>query len=122
MKYYFFWRGEGENKKPCCRSNVVNNEESDFLSNVLSDDGGIGYKSKDNIDWINEGLCGIKKVQLQEIEFFDWGRECWGAEIRKKSTKIYFLLDEDYFAEVDTNEFYDALLEWRNFILSDSDI
>ena len=122
MRYYFFWKGEGEDKEPCCESSTINDHGNDFLGNVLSDDGGMGYKNDKNINWINKGLHGIKKVQLQEIEFFDWGREYWGAEIRKKITKIYSLLDEDYFAEVDTNEFYDALLEWRNFILSDSDV
>lgn len=56
-----------------------------------------------------------------KVDFADWSRDTWGAELTKKYVKIYSLHDENYFELLNIDSFEMALLAWLNFIQLNAD-
>lgn len=70
----------------------------------------------DTVPWLDEGVERIRSVKDSKINFSDWSRDAWGAELTKDQVKIYSLYDEDYFELLNVDSFERALLAWLNFI------
>ena len=115
MSIKFYWRGDGENKRPYCEPITKNNKKADFLSCLLSDDGGLGIKY--NIDWTNEVLNSIGLMKKDGNKYFDISKECWGVELKGSVAKVYFTYDEDEFVLLKTNEIETAVISWQKFLL-----
>jgi len=116
MKIYFSWENTEESLTPSCRSSVVNKDDVDLLSCILMDDGGQHYLQ--TTSWLDEGLNRVVSIKNKEINFSDWSRETWGAELTREEVKIYSLYDEDYFQILRLDEFEKALKSWRDFLVS----
>ena len=116
MKLYLFWERSTNGLSPSCTSNMVNSDGVSPLTCLLTDDG--GQKFFDTLPWLNEGLNRIKSIKEAKLNFVDWSRNAWGAELTRANAKIYSLHDEEYFEILDLDSFEIALLTWRNFIQS----
>ena len=120
MKIYLSWESDGECLRPTCHSSVLNDDGISLLECILMDDGGLGYSR--SIPWLEEGLDRIRLIRNGEIHFSDWSRETWGAELRVGKVKIYSLYDESYFQILSLEEFENALLAWKDFVQSNSEV
>ena len=84
------------------------------------DDGGLSYN--DTIPWVEEGIKRINSVLTSECVSFDWDRERWGAEFTIENAQIYSLLDDSYFQILTTQQLKNALVEWKLFLESTTNI
>jgi hypothetical protein len=114
MKLHLFWEKSIGGLSPSCNSDVVNNDGISPLACLLTDDG--GQRFLDTISWLDEGIERIELIKRSAINFTDWSREAWGAELSKGKAKIYSLYDDDCFETISLDAFEIALLEWRKFI------
>lgn len=99
---------------PACSSNVFNRNGVSPLACLLTDDG--GQLCLDTVPWLNEGFDKIRAVKEAKVDFVDWSRDAWGAELTKESVKIYSLYDESYFELITIDSFEMALSTWLDFI------
>lgn len=114
MKLNFSWEESTGSPAPNCISTVVNTDGVSPLACILTDDGGQNFL--DTLSWLDEGLNRIKSVKEGRVDFGDWSRNAWGAELTKKQAKIYSLHDEEYFEILSIDSFAVALLAWKNFL------
>lgn len=80
------------------------------------DDGGIPYL--ETVPWLDQGLLVVSSVRSGEIRDGEWGRDCWGANLNLDRVRIYSHYDENYFVDMNIDNFESALSEWKEFILS----
>ena len=120
MKNYFSWGNAMGNMIPSYHTDVVNKDGISLLACILMDDGGLPYL--ETLPWLNEGIDKIASIKKKEIDFYDWSRETWGAELTLGEVKIYSLHDEDYFQLLSLDEFEKALVAWKNFIQSTPEV
>ncbi|MBN2991035.1 DUF5376 family protein [Pseudomonas cedrina subsp. fulgida] len=113
MKLHFSWE-RSETLSPVCSSNVFNRDGISPLACLLTDDG--GQLCLDTVPWLNEGLDRIRAVKEAKVDFMDWSRDAWGAELTKENVKIYSLYDENYVEIITIDSFEIALSTWLNFI------
>ncbi len=116
MKIYFSWENVNGCLTPDCHSSVVNKDGVSLLACILMDDGGQPYLQ--TIPWLDDGLNRIVSIKNKEINFFDWSRETWGAELTHNEVKIYSLHDDNYFQLLKLEVFEQALIAWRGFLQS----
>ncbi len=114
MKLYFSWKESTGAVSPDCRSSIVNKDGFSPLACLLTDDGGQVFL--DTISWLDEGLDKVRSVKDNELDFADWSRDAWGAELSKKHVKIYSLYDEGCFELMTIKAFEVALSEWLKFV------
>lgn len=114
MKLYFSWEESAGALSPSCSSSVVNKDGVSPLACLLTDDGGQVFL--DAVSWLNECVGRIRKIKKSEIDFLDWSRDAWGAELTKGQVKVYSLHDENYFELLSIDSFEIALLAWLSFI------
>ncbi|QHF01006.1 MULTISPECIES: DUF5376 family protein [Pseudomonas syringae group] len=114
MKLHFSWQESAEAFSPVCSSNIVNIDGASPLACLLTDDGGQLFL--DTVPWLNEGLARTRSVKEKKVDFVDWSRDAWGAELTKEHVKIYSLHDESYFEIIAIDSFETALLAWLDFI------
>lgn len=114
MKLLFSWERSAGSLSPSCSSSTVNKDGVSPLACLLTDDG--GQTSLEAVSWLNEGVNRIRLVKESKIDFSDWSRDAWGAELSKDEVKIYSLYDENYFELLNIDSFEAALLAWLNFI------
>jgi len=93
---------------------MINKDGIDALACLLTDDG--GQKLLDTVPWLDEGVNRINLVRNASVDFADWSRDAWGAELTRERAKIYSLYDDDCFEVLELDSFEMALLAWRNFI------
>lgn len=105
---------------PSCQSSDINKDGVSILACILMDDGGQHYLQ--TIPWLNECLEKIAMIKNTEIEFSDWSRETWGAELSRNEVKIYSLHDENYYQLLSLDQFEKALLTWRDFLQSNPQV
>ncbi|MCE0917623.1 MULTISPECIES: hypothetical protein [unclassified Pseudomonas] len=116
MEIVFFWSGEGSDREPGCRSDVLGRDGIDFLACLLTDHGGQKYES--TIAWLDEGLSRVGLVRSGTIGSCDWSRDSWGVELKGQVAKIYSLCDEGCCFVLSINDFEKALLDWKKFIMT----
>lgn len=116
MKLKFSWEQSDGTTFPTCSSNVINKDGVSPLACLLIDDGGQWFL--DTLSWLEEGVARINSIKKSEVEFLDWSRDAWGAELTKEHVKIYSLYCESYFELLSIESFETALLEWSSFIQS----
>lgn len=114
MKVNFFWNEVGDGREPSCHSDVIGIDGVDFLSCLLSDNGGQQYK--DTVKWLNEGLSRIQAVKYNAVSIAEWIRDSWGAELSGEMAKIYSLYDDDYFEVISIDDLEEAIVMWREFL------
>lgn len=114
MKLNFSWEESTGGSAPNCISTDVNTDGVSPLACILTDDGGQHFL--DTLSWLDEGLNRIKLVKDGRVDFADWSRDAWGAELTRKQAKIYSLHDEEYFEILSIDAFATVLLAWRNFL------
>jgi len=114
MKLFFSWGESAGAIFPTCCSNVVNKDGVSPLACLLTDDGGQGFL--DTLSWLDEGMARMDLVKKSKVDFSDWSRDAWGAELTKKHVKVYSLHDEEYFELLSVESFESALSAWSNFI------
>lgn len=114
MRLHFSWEGLAGGLSPGCSSSVVNKDGVSPLACLLTDDGGQVFL--DTVSWLDEGVDRIKKIKESKVDFLDWSRDAWGAELTKEQVKIYSLHDESYFEMISLDSFEKALLAWLNFM------
>jgi len=120
MKNYFSWETAMGNMTPSYHTDVVNKDGISLLACILMDDGGVPYL--ETLPWLTEGIDKIASIKNKEIDFYDWSRETWGAELTLGEVKIYSLHDEDYFQLLSLDEFEKALVAWKDFIQSTPEV
>lgn len=99
---------------PVCSSSVVNRDGVSPLACLLNDDGGQLFLN--TLPWLNEGLDRVRSVKGAKVDFVDWSRDAWGAELTRENVKIYSLHDENYFELIGIESFETALSAWLDFI------
>lgn len=114
MKLTFSWAPLGSQLFGFCQSGSAEGADADLLSNILMDDGGLGWQFK--VSFIDEALASVASVLDGRAATADWDCEDWGATISQPWTDIYSLQDETYRQSVETNVFHRALLAWQNFL------
>jgi hypothetical protein len=114
MKLLLSWEKSVDGLSPGCSSNVVNKDGISPLACLLTDDG--GQRFLDTVPWLDEGIERIKLIKCSSIDFADWSRDAWGAELSKEQAKIYSLYDDGCFETLSLDAFEMALLAWRKFI------
>ncbi|WP_234452762.1 MULTISPECIES: DUF5376 domain-containing protein [unclassified Pseudomonas] len=114
MKLHFSWEESAGTLSPVCNSNMVNRDGVSPLACLLTDDGGQLFL--DTVPWLDEGLDRTRLVKGDKVDFVDWSRDAWGAELTKEHVKIYSLHDESYFELIAIDSFEIALLAWLDFI------
>ncbi|SDX78474.1 hypothetical protein SAMN05444064_1485 [Pseudomonas syringae] len=114
MRLHFSWEESVGALSPACSSNVVNRDGVSPLACLLTDDGGQLFL--DTVPWLTEGLDRIRAVKEAKVDFVDWSRDAWGAELTKENAKIYSLYDENYFELITIDSFEMALATWLDFI------
>ncbi len=117
MKILFFWNFSQDGKYPGCFTDVVGGDGVDVLACLLTDDGGQGYKS--SIEWMDCGISKVIEVIGGELDGFSWDRDSWGVNLRADKAVIYSLLDDGCSVVMKMDDFYDALLKWREFLHED---
>lgn len=120
MKISFSWKRDVDSIYPVCSSITENNDDKSILSSLLMDDGGLSYN--DTIPWVEEGIKRINSVLTSECASFDWDRERRGAEFTIENAQIYSLLDDSYFQILTTQQLKNALVEWKLFLESTTNI
>lgn len=116
MPLKFSWNQSGNIFRPESKFLLPDKEPVRFLSDLLCDDGGLDLPR--TIPWLDEGIARLEAVTSGETTNADWSRESWGVKIEPEVVEIYFLLQEDYSASIDTRLFQKALLAWREFLQS----
>ncbi|MGG5224068.1 hypothetical protein [Pseudomonas syringae pv. coryli] len=114
MKLHFSWEESAGVLSPSVSSSIVNKDGVSPLACLLTDDGGQLFL--DTVPWLDEGVERIRSVKGSKINFSDWSRDAWGAELTKGQVRIYSLYDENYFELINIDSFERALLAWLNFI------
>jgi len=114
MILHFSWGASVGALSPNCSSSVVNKDGVSPLACLLTDDG--GQMLLDTVSWLDEGMDRIKLVKKSKVDFLDWSRDAWGAELTKEQVRIYSLHDESYCELLSIDSFEIALLAWLNFI------
>ncbi|WP_080466313.1 hypothetical protein [Pseudomonas syringae] len=114
MKLHFSWDESGGALSSSVSSSIVNKDGVSPLACLLTDDGGQLFL--DTVPWLDEGVVRIRSVKSSKINFSDWSRDAWGAELTKGQVRIYSLYDENYFELINIDSFERALLEWLNFV------
>lgn len=114
MRLHFSWDESAETLSPSVSSSAVNKDGVSPLACLLTDDGGQVFL--DTVPWLDEGVKRIRSVKNSDIDFADWSRDAWGAELTKEQVKIYSLYCESCFELLDIDSFEMALLAWLNFI------
>lgn len=109
--YKFIYR---EDHEPICHSDAIDSNGIDFLSCLLTDNG--GQILEETIKWLDEGIFRIKLVKSGILEIAEWPRDNWSAEIKKQNVKIYSLYDDSYHIIIHTSQFEKIIYEWREFI------
>ncbi|QXI29955.1 hypothetical protein [Pseudomonas vanderleydeniana] len=116
MKIDFFWGEYFGRMAPHCSSDVCNEAGIDLLACLLMDDGGIPYF--ETVPWLDHGLSLIQQIRNGGSKQGDWARDCWGAILSVERVRIYSLYDENYFVDMSLDDFEQALLGWKGFIVS----
>lgn len=119
MKLTFSWQQQIGNLQPVCESDTLSSDGVSLLSCLLTDTGGLPYRS--TLPWIEEGLLRIGAIKRGEAESLGWGREDWGVLLRRDSAKIYSLHDETYADVMPLEPFEAALRTWRDFLQTPPD-
>ncbi|UBY95736.1 DUF5376 domain-containing protein [Pseudomonas cannabina] len=114
MRLHFSWEESVGALSPVCSSNVVNRDVVSPLACLLTDDG--GQLCLDAVPWLTEGLDRIRAAKEAKVNFVDWSRDAWGAELTKENAKIYSLYDENYFELITIDSFEMTLATWLDFI------
>ena len=114
MKLHFSWEDSAGALSPSCNSSIVNKDGVSPLACLLTDDGGQIFL--DTVSWLDEGVDRIRSVKESKIDFADWSRDAWGAELTKEGVRVYSLYDENYFEVLSIDSFELALLAWSSFI------
>ncbi|GFZ63483.1 hypothetical protein PSE10B_00050 [Pseudomonas amygdali pv. eriobotryae] len=114
MKLHFSWEESAGALSPVCSSNMINRDGVSPLACLLTDDGGQLFL--DTVPWLDEGLDRTRSVKEAKVDFIDWSRDAWGAELTKEYVKIYSLHDESYYELITIDSFEAALLAWLDFI------
>ncbi|MBI6562492.1 hypothetical protein EIG75_26825 [Pseudomonas syringae] len=114
MKLHFSWDESGGALSSSVSSSIVNKDGVSPLACLLTDDGGQLFL--DTVPWLDEGVVRIRSVKSSKINFSDWSRDAWGAELTKGQVRIYSLYDENYFELINIDSFERALLAWLNFV------
>ncbi|WP_447894316.1 hypothetical protein [Vreelandella sp. GE22] len=116
MKISFLWKNVLGVVSPHCVPETTNEDGINLLSCLLMDDGGVPYQQ--TIPWVQKGIKQVDSVLSGEVESSSWGRESWGVSITTREAKIYSLYDDEYFENIDTEQFRDALALWKTFLES----
>lgn len=114
MNMIFRWAKVGDGFRPACSSGSPRRSAGRLLSNLLIDDGGLGLKTA--IDCVGEGVQILESVVSGRVPHAEWDRETWGTNIGADHVEIYFLLQEDYSAYIETAVFHRALVAWLFFL------
>lgn len=114
MKLMLSWEESIDGVFPHCSSDLINKDGIDALACLLADDGGQSFL--DTVPWLDEGLNRVNLVKNASVDFADWSRDAWGAELTSEKAKIYSLYDEGCFNVLELKSFEMALLTWRDFI------
>lgn len=114
MKVSFYWKYFDDDVAPVCEASQANDSGVDFISCILTDDGGLGYLN--SISWLNEGLKRIDEVRNGKHDSLDWEREDWGAKFTASQVTIYSLYEPTYSTSLPLDIFQKALLGWRDFL------
>jgi hypothetical protein len=115
MKLRFFWKEQFGKLEPACESDAADS----LLPCLLTDTGGLPYLS--TLPWIDEGLLRIETVTRGDVESLLWGREDWGAELRRDSVRIYSLSDDSFREDMLLEPLQAALRAWRDFLQTPPD-
>ncbi|NWB29034.1 hypothetical protein [Pseudomonas gingeri] len=116
MKLSFFWGWSFGELAPRCTTGVCNEDGVDLLACLLLDGGGAPYLEAAPL--IDNGLLSIQRVRTESLKESEWIRECWGAVFSVERVRISSLYDENYFVDMDLDDFERALSEWKSFIVS----
>jgi hypothetical protein len=114
MKLTFSWRERFERLEPACTSDVLDRDGVSLVSSLLTDTGGLPYLS--TLSWLDEGLRQSEAVRCGEAESLRWGREAWGAVLRRDGATLYSLHVEDFAVVMPLDAFEAALRAWIEFI------
>ncbi|MBD9679977.1 hypothetical protein IB274_24940 [Pseudomonas sp. PDM18] len=68
--------------------------------------------------WLDEGLSKVELVRRGTVENSDWSRESWGVKLSGNIARIYSLYGDEYFLNMNIDDFEKALLDWKRFILA----
>ena len=119
MKLTFSWYEQFGTLEPKCESDTRNHDGVSLVCCLLSDTGGLPYLS--SLPWIEEGLRRIDAVKRGEAESLRWGREDWGAWLRRDGARIYSLHEEEYGNVMPLETFEAALRAWKDFLQTPPD-
>jgi hypothetical protein len=118
MKLKFYWYISEAYKdgilRPACKCINPKEESDEYIANYLMDDGGSYYL--DSIPWLEEGLAKISLIKSHKINYIDWSRNAWGAELSTGGAKIYSLYDESFFRTFTLTALEEVLFEWKKFL------
>lgn len=114
MKLTFSWREQFERLEPACTSDVLDRDGMSLVSCLLTDTGGLPYLS--TLPWLEEGLRQSEAVRCGEAESLRWGREDWGAVLRRDGVTLYSLHVEDFASVLPLDAFEAALRAWIEFV------
>jgi len=87
-----------------------------IVGDVLRDDGGLGVEK--SISWIAIGIERLQSVVLGQVDAVEWARETFGVSCDRTRARIYFLLDEDYWVDVNPLVLLALMSVWREFLLA----
>ena len=114
MKFEFIVRSRFCSPFPGCINESPLHPNYDPVSQVLSDDGGLGLEHMR--DWAGEGTKNLSLVMSGELESYEWGGEMYSAEMNKHITRIYCQLDDDIYSDIETVRFFKLFMAWKQFI------
>ncbi|MCC9064164.1 hypothetical protein [Flavobacterium piscisymbiosum] len=72
-------------------------------------------------DYLNKIVVSLEQVLSGELEYYDFGYEVYSIECKKETSFVIDTYDDwKCISEITTQEIYDFIRDWRNYIIEDS--
>ena len=114
MELTFTWETDPTSHRAGAEILPSGDKALEILANLLVDDG--GTSTEHSIQWIDTGIERMQSVALGQVDVADWARESLGFHCDRTKARIYFLVDENYWVEMNPLTLITVLTVWRDFL------